>query len=78
MQSWASGSADFFRGEGIIFQGPGGWGQKHTICLKNTKKDTIFLEKSRKTYYFGRPGGGGGQGHRLARPCGRPCVYLSA
>ena len=47
-------SADFFPGEGKIFQE----GQKHTICLKNTKKVTIFLEKSRKTYYFGRPGGG--------------------
>ena len=35
---------------------PGG-GQKNTICLKSTQKDTIFLEKSRKTYYFGRPRG---------------------
>ena len=31
-----------------------------TICLKNTLKDTIFLKKCQKTYYFGRPRGGGG------------------
>jgi len=49
---WAS--ADFFPGEGKIFQGGG---QKHTICPKNTKKDTIFVLKSQKTYYFGQPGG---------------------
>ena len=35
---------------------PGG-GQNILFALKNTQKDTIFLEKSRKTYYFGGPGG---------------------
>jgi len=40
---------------------PGGGGQKHTICLKNTKK----------TYHFARPGGGARA--PFALPCGRPC-----
>jgi hypothetical protein len=39
-QPWAS--ADFFPGEGKIFQG----GQKHAICLKNAQKYTIFFQKS--------------------------------
>jgi len=34
----------FFPGEGKIFQGERG-GQKHTVCLKTPKKETIFLEK---------------------------------
>jgi hypothetical protein len=37
---------------------------------KNTQKDTIFVKKVQKTYYFGEPGG---QGPPLALPCGRPC-----
>jgi hypothetical protein len=28
------------------------------LPLKTPKKHTIFLEKSRKTYYFGQPEGG--------------------
>ncbi len=31
-----------FSREGKIFQGGGGGQQKHTICRKSTKKDTIF------------------------------------
>jgi len=50
---------------------PGG-GPKHTICLKNALKHTIFIQKSRKTYYIGRPRGGGRQVPPLALPCGRP------
>ena len=58
-------------------------GQKHTICLKSAEKDTIFLKKSRKTYYFGRPGGGG-KGPLLPSPadahdyvtCGPTDVHL--
>jgi len=46
----------FFPGEGKMFQGPGA-GQKHTTCPKSTKKDSIFLEKNQKTYYFARPRG---------------------
>ncbi len=40
--------ADFFQRE-----------SKHIICLKNAWKHTIFFQKSRKTYYFGRPRGRG-------------------
>jgi len=40
---------------------PGG-GQKHTICLKNAYKHTIFIQKSQKTYNFGQPRGAGGGG----------------
>ena len=56
--TWAS--ADFFPGEGKIFQG---WvGAKTCYLSKKHLKDTIFFKKSRKTYYFGRPEGGGGGG----------------
>jgi len=49
---------------------PGGWGgQKHTICLKITQKDTIFLEKSKKHTILP---GQGGQEPPLTLPCGRP------
>jgi len=49
---------------------PGGGGQKQTICLKNTKRDTIVLEKIDKhTILLGQ----GGQKPPLALPCGRPC-----
>jgi len=43
----------FFQGRAKFSRG----GQKHTICLKNALKHTIFFQKSAKTYYFGRPGG---------------------
>jgi hypothetical protein len=60
-----------FPGEGKIFQG---W-QKHTICHKNT----VFLKKKWKPYYFVRlwGGAGGGEGVRapLALPCGRSCTF---
>ncbi len=67
--SWAS--ADFFPGEGKIFQG----GQKHTICLKAPKNILFSSKKVKKTYYFGRPGGD--QGPPLALPCGRPCTHCN-
>ncbi len=38
----------FFKGRQNF---PGG--QKHTTCLKNAPKNTIFFQKSGKTYYFG-------------------------
>jgi hypothetical protein len=44
-------------------------GQKHTICLKNTKKLTIFLEKAEKHTKLASQRG---QGPPLALPCGRP------
>jgi hypothetical protein len=53
-------------------------GQKHTICLKNTLKDTIFLKKVEKTYHLAGQGAGGGagaeggQGPPFVLPCGRP------
>jgi len=47
MGAWAS--ADFF---------PGVEAKTYYICLKSTKKDTIFFKKSQKTYYFARPKGG--------------------
>jgi len=67
LQPWES--VDFFSREGQNF--PGGGGQKHTICLKTVKEHTIFIQKSQKTFYFGRPRGGG-QLPTLALPCGRP------
>ena len=67
-ETWAS--TDFFPGRAKFSRG----GQKHNICLKSALKDTIFLKKSAKTYYFGQPGGGG-QGPPLALPCGRPCWF---
>ena len=69
LSPWAS--ADFFPGEGKIFQGGG---QKHTICPKNTKKDTIFVLKSQKHTILASQGGG--QGPPLALPCGRPCTNI--
>jgi hypothetical protein len=55
--TWAY--ADFFPEEGKIFQGGGG--QKHTICLKNAQKHTIFFQKSKKkhTILAGQRGMGG-------------------
>jgi hypothetical protein len=38
----------FFLGWAKIFQG----GQEPTFCLKCNEKDTIFPQKSLKTYYF--------------------------
>jgi len=50
-------------------------GVKHTICLKITQKDTIFLEKSKKKHTIFP--GQGGQEPPLALPCGRPWIsYL--
>jgi len=42
--------------------------QKHTICLKNVPKHTIFFQKIQKTYYFGRAKGGGGKNPFLPSP----------
>ena len=48
----------FSRAEQNIPEGGGG---KHTICEKKHLKHTIFLKKSRITFYFGRPEGWGGE-----------------
>jgi len=37
-----------YRGGQNFTMGAGGGEQKHTVCLKSTKKETIFLEKSQK------------------------------
>jgi len=60
----------FFPEKGKIFQGgPGGWGKTYYIFAYKHLKDTFLLKKSRKTYYFGRPGEG--EEHPLTIPCGR-------
>jgi len=48
--------ADFFPGEGLIFQGGGG-GKKY--YLPKHQKDTVYLKKVKKTYYFSCPREGG-------------------
>jgi len=53
LKPWAS--ADFFPGEGKIFQGGGG---KNILFALKTPKNILFSSKKKsKTYYFGRPGG---------------------
>ncbi len=62
---WSHGRPHtFFQGRAKFSRG---WGRG-----KNTKKDTIFLKISCKTYYFGRPGGRRGQGPPLALPLRTP------
>jgi len=48
--AWAS--ADFFPGRAKFSK----WGKKILFAQKH-QKDTIFVLKSQKTYYFGQPGG---------------------
>jgi hypothetical protein len=62
----------FFQRRAKIFKGEGG--QEPTFCLKNNKKDTIFLKKSLKRYYS-RPAlaGQGGKSPSCPPPhSGRP------
>jgi len=66
--SWAS--ADFFPGEGKIFQG----GAKTYHLPKKHLKTYYFLLKKSKNILFWLARGG--QGPPLALPCGRPCIIL--
>jgi len=53
---------------------------KNILFSQKTPKKMLFSSKenNRQTYYFGRPGeGGGGQGPPLALHCERPCLLLS-
>ena len=62
----------FFRVRAKFSSWGGGW-TKQTICLKNT----IFLNKSQKTYYFFRPRGGmGGARAPSCLPLRTPMVAL--
>jgi len=68
-QTWAS--ADFFPGEGKIFQGGG----KNILFDEKTPKKLLFSSKKCKNILF--RSARGGQGPPLALPCGRPCNQRS-
>jgi len=64
LTSWAS--ADFFSGEGKIFQ----VGGKNILFALKTPKNILFSSKKVKNILFWPARGG--QGPPLALPCGRP------
>ena len=62
--------ADFFPGEGKIFQGAG-LGAKTYYFTQKAPKKYYFPPKKSKNILFCPAGRGGGQGPPLALPCGR-------
>jgi len=66
--SWAS--ADFFPGEGKIFQGGA---KTYYLPKKHLKTYYFSLKKSKNILFWPARGG---QGPPLALPCGRPCPQV--